>query len=131
MSIENYAGSVCISMPAGGTITRNSLVTLNSSQQVVVTSAITDKVFGVAQQDAASGDQVPVMTSSGSLVTMVASAAITAGAELMPTASGTGKAMTVAGATAISCGQALTAASASGDLFTAVLRPMLRSPVNV
>ena len=71
-------------MKAGGAITRNALVVLNASGEVVVTSAITDRVFGVALQAAASGEQVPVLVASGAVVTLVANAAITAGAELMP-----------------------------------------------
>jgi hypothetical protein len=130
MSQENYAGTAPISMPAGGAITRNALVVLNASGQVVVTSAITDRAFGVALQAAASGEMVPVLVGSGCIVTLVANAAITAGAELMPAASGAGNVATAAGATALSCGQAITAAAALGDLIQAVLRPTLRSPVN-
>lgn len=130
MAQENFAGTAPISMPAGGAITRNALVVLNASGQVVVTSAITDRVFGVALQAAASGEQVPVLVASGVVVTLVANAAIAAGAELMPAASGAGNVATVAGATAISCGQAITAAAALGENIMAVLRPMLRSPVN-
>ncbi len=130
MSQENFAGTAPISMTAGGAITRNALVVLNASGQVVVTSAIPDRVFGVALRGAASGEQVPVLVASGVLVSLVANAAITAGAELMPAASGAGNVATVAGVTAISCGQALSAAAALGDVIQAVLRPMLRSPVN-
>lgn len=132
MSQENYAGSVPVSMVAGAAVTRNALVTLNSSGQVIVTSAITDQVFGVAQQDAASGEQVPVLTVNGSLVTMVASAAIaTIGTMLMPTAAGAGKCVAAAGATALTCGQNLTTAAASGDLILAQLRPGVKSAANV
>lgn len=130
MSQENFAGTAPVSMPAGGAITRNALVVLNASGQVVATSAITDRVFGVALQAAASGEMVPVLVASGCIVTLVANAAITAGAELMPAASGAGNAVTAAGATALSCGQAITAAAALGDLIQAVLRPTLRSPAN-
>lgn len=127
MSQENYAGSVPVSFTAGGTITRNAAVKL-SSGSVVVTTAITDHVIGVAQQDAASGDQVPVLTSPGTVVTMVASAAVAVDAMLMPGASG--KVATAAGATALTCGQALEAASADGSLFRALLRPGVKSAAN-
>jgi hypothetical protein len=131
MSQENFAGNVPVSMPAGGTITRNSLVTLNSSGQVVVTSAITDPVFGVAIQDASSGDQVPVMTGGGALVTLVASGAIgTIGTMLMPTASGAGKCIAAAGATALTCAQSITTAASSGDLILAIFRPGVKSAAN-
>lgn len=131
MSQENTIGTVPASFYAAGVITRNALVTLNASGQILVTSAITDKVLGVAQQDAAIGEQCPVMMASGTLVSMKATAAIAAGAELMPAAAGAGGVATVSGATAISCGQAITAAAALGDVIMAVFRPMLRSPVNV
>jgi hypothetical protein len=131
MSQENYAGSVAVSMLAGGTITRNALVALNSSGQVIVTTAITDPVFGVAQQDAASGEQVPVLTASGALVTLVASGAIsTIGTMLMPTASGAGKVIAAAGATSLTCAQSITTAAASGDLILAILRPGVKSAAN-
>lgn len=131
MSQENYAGTVAVSMVAGGTITRNSLVTLNSSGQVIVTSAITDQVFGVAQQDAASGEQVPVLTANGVIVTLVASGAIgTIGTMLMPTAAGAGKCIAAAGATALTCAQSITTAAASGDLILAQLRPGVKSAAN-
>ena len=131
MSQENYAGSAAVSMVAGGTITRNSCVSLNSSGQVIVTTAITDVVFGVAQQDAASGEQVPVLTVSGAIVTLVASGAIaTIGTMLMPTASGAGKVIAAAGATALTCAQNITTAAASGDLFLAQLRPGVKSAAN-
>ncbi len=130
MAQENLAGAAPVHMTAGGTITRNALVTLNASNQVVVTSAITDRVFGVAMQPAVLGEQVPVIGVAGCIVNVVANGALTAGAELMPAASGAGNVATVAGATALSCGQAITAAAALGDIIRAVLRPMLRSPVN-
>jgi hypothetical protein len=129
MSQENYAGTLAVSMPAGGTITRNALLILNASGQVIVSTAITDVIFGVAQQDAVLGDQVPVLTAHGVLVTLVASAAIAIGAQVMPGASG--RAATVAGVTAITCAQAISAAAANGDLFFAKLTPGVRSPANV
>jgi len=129
MSQENFAGTSPISFTAGAAVTRGRALKL-SGGAVIHTTAITDKVLGVALQDAASGEQVPVLTISGQLVTMVASAAISADAELMPTASGAGKVMTAAGATAISCGQAITAASQDGDLIEAIFRPCVKSPAN-
>ena len=128
MSQENYAGSVPVSFTAGGAITRNAAVKL-SSGAVIVTTAITDHVLGVAQQDAASGEQVPVLTSPGSVVTMVASAAIAIDAMVMPGASG--KVATAAGVTAITCGQALEAGAADGSLVRVLFRPGVRSPANV
>jgi len=127
MSQENYAGSVPVSFVAGGAITRNAAVKL-SSGAVVVTTAITDHVLGVAQQDAASGEQVAVLTSPGSVATMVASAAIAVDAMVMPGAAG--KVATAAGVTAITCGQALEAAAADGSLVRVLFRPGVRSPAN-
>lgn len=128
MSQENYAGSVPVSFVAGGAITRNAALKM-SSGTVVVTTAITDHVIGVAQQDAASGEQVPVLTSPGTVVTMVASAAILIDAMLMPGAAG--KVATAAGATALTCGQALEAAAADGNLIRVLFRPGVKSAANV
>ncbi len=129
MSQEKLAGTGLSSFTAGGTITRGSALKF-SSGNVVVTTAITEEVIGIAMQDAASGEQVPVATISGQVVTAIAGAAITAGAQVMPQAAGSGKLITAAGATAISCGIALTAAGASGDLFDLLLRPSVKSPAN-
>lgn len=129
MSQENFAGTAPVSFTAGGTISRNRLVSL-SSGNVVATSAITDLPVGVALHDAVSGEQVAVATISGARVTLTASAAIAAGAALMPTASGSGKVVTGAGATAVSCAIAITAAGADGDFIEAIFRPTLKSPAN-
>jgi hypothetical protein len=131
MSQENFAGTAPVSFTAGGTITRGQALVFSAAPKTVVAStAITQQVIGVALQGAASGEQVPAVTASGTIVTMVAGAAITAGAEVMPQATGPGKVITAAGATALSCGIALTAAAADLDLIEVLFRPSVKSPAN-
>jgi Uncharacterized conserved protein (DUF2190) len=131
MAQENYAGTSLMSFTAGGTITRNQVVYFSAAPKTVVaTTAITQQVIGVAQQAAASGEQVPCVTVPGTLVTMVAGAAITAGAEVMPQATGPGKVITAAGATALSCGIAMTTVTTDGDLVEVLFRPSVKSPAN-
>ena len=127
MSQENYAGSVPVSLLAGGTITRNAALKL-SAGGVVVTTAITDHVIGVAQQSAVAGEMVPVLSTPGAIVTMVASAAILADAMVMPGAAG--KVATAAGVTALTCGQVLDVAAADGDLIRVLFRPGVKSAAN-
>lgn len=116
---------------AGGAITANRLVKLDSTAgQVVVTSAITDVVVGVALNTAASGGQVEVLVGSGHTQKVCASDAISLGAQVMPTASGSGKCVTAAGATAVSCGIALSASAADGEFIEVQLRPSVKSPAN-
>lgn len=129
MSQERLAGTGLTSFTAGAAITRGRALQL-SAGTVIHTTAITQQVIGFAMQDAASGEQVPVATISGQVVTGVAGGAISAGAEVMPLAAGAGKLATAAGATAISCGVALTAAAADGDLIDVLLRPMVKAPAN-
>ena len=118
-----------VAMKAGGAITANRVVKLDSTEgQVVVTTAITEAVFGVALNTVASGAAVSVETGSGAIVKLTASAAISVGDRLMPGASG--KVATAAGATALDCGVALSAAGADNEIIYARLNPMGRSPVN-
>lgn len=125
----NYGGIQ--SFVAGAAITANRLVKLDSTAgQVIVTTAITEQVVGIALDTVASGELVSVLTMSGAKGKVTASAAISLGAEVMPTASGAGKCATAAGATAVSCGIALSAAGADGDIIEVLLRPSVKSPAN-
>lgn len=129
MATPLYVELNVIAMKANGTVTANRVVALNSTEgEVAHTGAITDNVFGVALQTVTTGQAVPVETGSGAIVKLTASAAIAVGARLMPGANG--KVATAAGATAVDCGTALSAAGADGEIITARLNPMGRSPVN-
>lgn len=129
MGAPKYVEAQVVTMKAGGAITANRLVKLDSTEgQVVVTTAITDVVFGVALNTVASGAAVSIEV--GPTTTKVtAGATITVGQQLMPLASGAGKVAVSAGATAVDCG---TAAMAGGDgeIIEMVLRPMGKSPAN-
>lgn len=129
MAQENYIGISPLSREAGGTITRGQGLYINSSSQVVATTAITQILVGVALQDASSGDQCLFMP-SGPVVTAIGGASITVGAEVMPQATGPGKFITAAGATAVSCGIALTNPGADGSFFELLMIPTVKSPPN-
>jgi hypothetical protein len=124
----NYAGAAPITLKAGGAITANRALKLDANGDVIVTTAITEDVIGVALQTVASGEYVEIMTVNGALVKLTTSAAVAIGAQLMPGASG--KVATAAGATAKSFAQALTASSADGEHVMAVLRISLNGPAN-
>jgi len=115
---------------AGGTILQYRAVVLDSTaEQVVATSAITNVVLGASMQSASSGETVPVQTFG--VVKLTASAAISLGAQVMPTGSGAGKISTASGATAVSCGIALEAAGADGDIIAVQLHSVnVNGPAN-
>lgn len=121
MADFNFLGVSPINFKAGAAIGINRLVKLDTTtNQVVVTSAITDLAIGVALEAAtAVGDNVPVQIFGKAKV--VASAAVTLGDQLMPTAAASGKVSTAAGATAKSIGVALQAAGADGDVIECLL----------
>jgi hypothetical protein len=130
MSQENLAGASFATFTAGADVTLGRALKLDSSGNVIHTTAITDQVVGIAMESALSGQPVAVATLSGQVVTAVGGAAITVGAEVMPTASGAGKLSTAAGATAISCGIAVSNPGADNGLFQVLLRPSVKSPAN-
>lgn len=115
---------------AGGTIGINRAVALHTTEgQVVVTSAITDIAIGVATNSASTGEMVTVQLFGKAKA--VASAAISVGAEVMPTGSGSGKVATASGATAVSMGLCLSAAGADGDTIEILLAcPNVRGSAN-
>lgn len=119
-----------MSFIAGGTIGINRAVKLDSTVgQVVVCSAITDIAIGTAINSASSGEMVNVQLFGKAKV--VASAAISVGAEVMPTGSGSGKVSTASGATAVSMGLCLEAAGADGDTIEILLAcPNVRGSAN-
>jgi len=118
-NITNDQGIAPLSFKAGAAVTINALVKLNTTaDEVIVTSAITQVVIGVALNAAAAGESVAVQTHG--IAKCVAGASISLGAQVMPEASGAGDVVTAAGATAISCGIALAAAD-EGDIFPVLL----------
>lgn len=129
MAHYNYQGISPIPGVAGGTINPYRVVKLSAADTFVVSDAIADLSVGVSGPTTlATGDQFPVQTDGVAMLT--ASAAISAGAEVMVTASGAGKISTLAGATARSIGQAQNAAAADGDVISVKLNlPTTLGPV--
>jgi hypothetical protein len=116
MADSNFLGVSPQSFLAGAAITANRLVELSAADTVTATDAITDLPLGVALVAAtAAGDLVPVQQFG--VAKLTASAAISVGAQVMPTASGAGKVSTSSGATARTVGVALEAAGADGDII--------------
>lgn len=118
-----------VAMTAKNAVIANRLVKLNTTEgEVLHTTAITEEVFGVAQDTVATGLTTSVETGYGAFVKLTASGAITAGDALMPAAADGGKVSTRSGATSVTVGQAIQGA-ADGAIFTAIYRPAGRSPV--
>ena len=113
---------------SGAAIGINRVVAISAANTVIVTAAIATVPLGVATTAATAAGELVTVQQFGK-VKCVASAAVTIGDELMPTASGAGKVSTLAGATARSIGQALTAATADGDVIEVQLNIGLKSPV--
>lgn len=74
------------SFTAGGAITKYAVVYV-SGGNVVETTAVTDKPFGIAQAAAASGEQVPVQT-DGITKAIATDAAVALGEDLSAVAGG-------------------------------------------
>ncbi len=131
MANFNTRGVSPDSMKAGsGGVLQYRAVALDSTEgQVVATSAITDIAYGASMTSGSAGDQILIQRYGKAKLT--ASAAISIGAQVMPTASGSGKVMTAAGATAKSLGVALQAAGADGDIIEVELAtPNVNGPAN-
>lgn len=128
MAIKNITASQ--TFVAGGTITENQLVKLDATTMQVVAAGAGEDAIGVAQNAAASGEEVSVAYRG--VVKVVASAAIALGASLM--AAATGKVVTAtapAAAYAASrvnvLGVALEAATANNDIISIFWRPIERT----
>lgn len=115
MSEFNLQGVSPQSFIAGGTIAANRVVEFSAVNTVTAADAIADVSIGVATVGGSTGDLITVQQFGKAKIT--ASAAVTAGDQVMVTASGAGKVSTLSGATARSIGQALTAAGADGDII--------------
>lgn len=125
-----YNTGKVIPLKAGGTIAINTAVKADSTEgQVVVTSAITDVVLGIAVNAAVSGDAVGVQVDGTAKVTV--SGVVTYGDDVMPTSSGAGKCITAAGATAKSFGTALQTSATTGQVIPVLLNtPSVKGPAN-
>lgn len=122
----NYGGSVPRAYQAAGTIAVGELCMLDTSGNVLVTSAITSDVEGVAITPASSGDMVTLQQAG--VAKVKTSAAVTAGDQVMPGANG--KAATSSGATAKSFGKALTTDAADGEFIAVRLALGVNGPAN-
>lgn len=131
MANENLLGLKPFSMKAGGTITKGNLLKLDgsNSKQVVRTTAITDFVVGVAGNSGVSGDQIDI-NPNGSIAKVIAAAATTINAELMPHGSTNGQCADAAGATARTIGIGLEAAGAAGDVIEVLMVACPKGPPN-
>lgn len=130
MANFNTRGVSRDSLKATSAVSQYRCVALDTTEgQVVATSAITDVVFGASMTSGSAGDQILIQRYGKAKLT--ASAAISIGAQVMPTASGSGKVMAAAGATAKSLGIALQAAGADGDIIEVELAtPNVNGPAN-
>jgi|GEM_PF-2418548 len=128
MSSYNYQNVSPLQATAGGTIEAFRVVE-GTLASCTAANAIADLAIGVSLQSAASGDVISLQTHGIAKIT--ASAAITAGDEVMVTASGSGKVSTSSGATARSVGVAMTAAAADGDIIEVLIQlPNVKGPAN-
>lgn len=121
MAYEFSSYSVKVSLVAGADLSaaQFKFVKLNSSGDVVLAAATTDRPIGVLQNAPLSGQEAEVLIVGGTK--LVAGGSITEGAALGTTNAGAGKALTVGtDTTAYILGSAITEA-ASGDVFTAVI----------
>ena len=129
MPLSNDLGIAMAQFVAGGNITANSFVKLDTTAgQVVACTAITDKPIGVCVDTGTSGVQVRVQLYGAAKVR--AGATITVGQELMVKGSGTGEVDVAAGATAYSCAKALTGGASTEIISVLLLGPVGAGPAN-
>lgn len=102
-----------------GGVVAGKAVKLDNSGDVVLATAITDKVVGVALTTQSQGDTVSVQFAG--VAKMVASGTVTLADEVMVVGSGTGEVATAAGATAYSIGRALTTAATTGRVMVLLM----------
>ncbi len=116
--VQNPLGIPYARFKAGGTITKDQALVLDTTEgQVVAAGAITDLVIGTAMAGASSGDPVDVQLYGIALC--VAGAAVTLGAQLSATTAG--QVIVASGATCKNMGVALQPAAAQGDHFSVLL----------
>ncbi len=130
MATSNLLGTSPQSIVSGAAIGQYRLVKISAANTGIVTTAITDSPIGVSMISAAGAHEVVPLQTMG-IAKIVASDAVSIGAQVMPTASGAGKCVTTAGATAKSIGIALSAAGADGDVIEVQLAlPAVNGPAN-
>lgn len=116
--VQNPMSIPPIRFVAGGTITKNQVLKLDTTEgKVVAGGAVTDLIIGTALEGASSGDEVDVQVYGVALV--VAGAAVSLGDQLSPTTAG--QVITASGATCKNCAVALQPASAQNAVFSALL----------
>lgn len=131
MATENFAGTNPIGFVSSAAITAKRVVKMSTTAMTVTASnAIAEGGIGVALNTVAgANEQVKVQT--GGIAICTASGVITAGDEVMVTASGAGKVSTAAGATAKSIGIACSTTTADGDDVMVLLStPSVKGPAN-
>lgn len=112
---------------AAAAIVANRAVYLSAAGEVTATAATSDKVIGIATKTVASGEYVEVFCLNGGKHNVVTSAAVTAGDQVMPTASGAGKcSLATTGTTAF--GIALSTTAADGESCEVLLRFGVNGP---
>jgi len=125
----NYESGSVNTYIAGGTIAAGSCLKYDSTEgQVVVTTAVTEIVMGVALDTVASGQPVQVQTRG--VAKVLTSGICTVGVEVVPGASGKCVTNASAGATAVSFGVAEQTTTADGTMLKVRLIPTLRGPAN-
>ena len=116
-------GETDLTMVAGGTVTKNALVEVDSTaNQVTVSNSANDLCIGFAQNAAASGAPVAIGNTPGKVYEGIAAAAITFGAAVQSNGDGKIKTATTAG---YPVGVALEAATANNDVIRVLWCPTL------
>lgn len=130
-SNKNYESGSVNSGVAENAVEAYRFVKLGTNEgQVTPCTAITDIAIGVSLNKAAAGERVDYQVRGVALVEM--SAAVSRGAQVMPTGSGAGKGSTAAGATARSSGVAVGTSTADAQVIAVAINlPNLNSPANV
>jgi hypothetical protein len=125
----DFGGSSPLSFIAGGNITANSMVKLDTTEgQVVACTALTDLPIGVCMDTGTAGLQVRVQVLGKAKVRY--GATITVGQELMVKDSGTGELNVASGATAVSCAKALQGGASGETCLVLLLGPVGKGPAN-
>ncbi len=129
MPLSNDLGIAMAQFVAGGNITANSFVKLDTTAgQVVACTAITDKPIGVCVDTGTAGLQVRVQMYG--IAKVRAGDTLTVGMELMVKGSGTGEVAEAAGATAYSCGKCISAGAVNETISVLLLGPVGAGPAN-
>jgi hypothetical protein len=128
MALSSLLNVSPLQFVAGGTISKNQVVKLDSTAgQVVENAAATDQAIGVALHDASAGDQVSVQVFG--VAKCISDGTVTLHAQVEGAAGG--KVTDAGGATAYSLGIALEAGDTDGDVVAVLLAlPAVKRPPN-